>query len=1323
MNVRTLPAVALALLLQYVPLLRLAQSPVLLGDVNSAFVFRWASIATALFGTVDAVSGASTAINSPTTATATNGVSFSYRITTGPQLANTFAAAPLPTGLSISSTSGKITGIPTVSGVFAINLTASDSSIASRTVTAVLTLTILPGSSGSGGSPPSITTEPTDVTINSGGTATFTVVAAGTAPLAYQWNKNGVPLNGATNATLTLSTVPASGAGGYFVVVTNNFGSITSTVATLTVNVAPTITTQPVGRVVTAGTGATFSVTATGTAPLKYQWLHNGNAIAGATNATFTIPVTVVSDGGNYTVTVSNVAGAATSNTIVLTVNAPPTPPSITTQPIAQTVLVGANVAFSVVATGTTPLTYQWYKDGTALPGSTAAILNLASVTQTSSGNYTVQVSNAGGFVVSSPAALTVNPVPVAPSIAIPPASQTVTAGANVTFSVIAQGTAPLTYQWLKNGTAIPSATSATLSLTSVSSSDAATYSVVVANSVSSVASAGAVLTVNPAPVAPTITTGPTSQTVTNGSSVTFSVVAQGTAPLTYQWQKNSVDIPNANAATLTLNAVTSADAGTYRVIVGNSVSSITSAAATLTVNPAPTQPTITLNPASQSVTNGSDVVFSVAASGTGPLTYQWKKNSTDIPGANASSLVLSKVTTTDAGNYTVLVSNTVGSALSSVAVLTVTISVSPPTITTQPLSQTATNGANVSFSVIASSTAAMQYQWKKNGTDLPGQTSATLALQHISSSDGATYTVLVSNTGGSILSAGATLQVVAPVALPTILTQPVSQTVVEGKSATFTVVASGGTPLSYQWRKSGVDIPGATTATLKIASVASQHAGNYAVVVSNSAGQSLSSEAILSVSPAPVIPTILTQPASQVVAPGTNVSFSVVAGGTAPFNYQWKKAGVNIAGATNATIVLKAVTTAQAGSYTVLVSNSAGSVVSAAATLTVKQTPVTPEPVAPKILKQPISFTAVQGAKVALGVLANGTAPLRYQWFKDDAALPLGTNATIAFPHVSTNDAGAYFVTVSNTAGVVTSSIANIKVLVAPSIVTSPVSVKTNLGAVVTFEVVAAGSDPLHYQWYWNGRPIPKATNSLLTLSNITVRYVGGYVVLVSNPAGKAISKPAFLTLGAKPVEPPHSCTNHPPVAIASAKDFMGPDVNAHNVFILSPGKTNVTIVLDGSKSFDVDHDPLTFTWSVPLDGGQTQAFSTSVLSTNTLEAGPYQVRLTVRDAQLSSSKDLELLVIGAADFAGRLVESVDDLNLDVSTTTQWTTALNSIHSHLLNSETDAALSELRTLKSLVDASVPATKRDCDDNSVSSFARALARLIHALENAAVANP
>jgi hypothetical protein len=175
-------------------------------------------------------------------------------------------------------------------------------------------------------------------------------------------------------------------------------------------------------------------------------------------------------------------------------------------------------------------------------------------------------------------------------------------------------------------------------------------------------------------PVAPSLTAQPGSVTVTAGQTATFSVSATGSAPISYQWRKNTVSISGANAASYTTPATTSADNGAkFDVVVSNTAGSMTSSQATLTVSSAPVAPTITTQPANQTVTAGQPATFTVAATGTAPLSYQWQKNGAAITGATATSYTTPVTTTADSGAlFNVVVSNVAGNVTSISATLTV---------------------------------------------------------------------------------------------------------------------------------------------------------------------------------------------------------------------------------------------------------------------------------------------------------------------------------------------------------------------------------------------------------------------------------------------------------------------------------------------------------------------------------------------------------------------------------------------------------------------------------------------------------------------------
>src|SRR5882762_1883272 len=313
--------------------------------------------------------------------------------------------------------------------------------------------------------------------------------------------------------------------------------------------------------------------------------------------------------------------------------------------------------------------------------------------------------------------------------------------------------------------------------------------------------------------------------------------------------------------------------------------------------------PTITTQPANQTVTAGQTATFVVAASGTSPLTYQWRKNATAISGATSSSYTTPATTSSDNGaQFTAVVSNSAGSVTSNTATLTVNsaagLSLSPTSLTfgslavgtssaAQFVTVTNNSSTNVTFSasfggdfgfagtgtcgstvaVGASCTISVKFTPTATGTR-----TGTLTLTH--NAPNSPQTVSLTGTGGAASSA------------PTVTTQPANQTVTAGQTATFTVVAAGTAPLAYQWQKNGANIAGATSSSYTTpATTAADSGSKFGVVVSNSAGSITSSSATLSVTSLAISTTSL--PAGM-VGQGYSTQLNGT-GGTTP--YAWSMA------------------------------------------------------------------------------------------------------------------------------------------------------------------------------------------------------------------------------------------------------------------------------------------------------------------------------------------------------------------------------------------------------------------------------------------------
>jgi len=242
--------------------------------------------------------------------------------------------------------------------------------------------------------PASITNQPQDVYAVGLSSSYFSVGAAGTAPLAYQWRFNGTNIAGATNSSLTIGVTVSANIGSYTVVVTNGSGSVTSSVAKL--YMYPYIYSDPSSLTVSGMGSATFSVGAIGSAPLRYQWKYYGANIPGATNASYTINNVTPSQLGNYYATVSNALGVATSATATLTM-----PPYLAVPFSGASTNYGDSTTLGVTAWGTGPLTFQWYQNGQPVAGATNQSLPLNNINFNNGGGYMVVVSSSYGSVTN----------------------------------------------------------------------------------------------------------------------------------------------------------------------------------------------------------------------------------------------------------------------------------------------------------------------------------------------------------------------------------------------------------------------------------------------------------------------------------------------------------------------------------------------------------------------------------------------------------------------------------------------------------------------------------------------------------------------------------------------------------------------------------------------------------------------------------------------------------------------------------------------------------------------------------------------------------
>lgn len=418
----------------------------------------------------------------------------------------------------------------------------------------------------------------------------------------------------------------------------------------------------------------------------------------------------------------------------------------------------------------------------------------------------------------------------------------------------------------------------------------------------------------------PSITLQPSPQSLCAGETLTLTVTATGTN-LTYQWQQNGQNIPGATSATYTKMQTTVNDSGPYRCVIDSDCGSVNSSEVVVTVS---TATVINQQSESQDVCVGDPVELSVSAVGT-ELSYQWRFNGSPITGATQATYnAITFAELSDAGTYDCVVSSaTCDDVTSNAIVLGVVDSVA---ITQQPVGDDVCTGEEVSFSVVASGSN-LTYQWRQNGQDIAGANSATYTIAAATANDAGTYTCFITSSCGEVTSSGAVLTVTQALV---IIQGPTNLSRCEGEGFTFTVVADG-VNVTYQWQKDGNPIAGATSSSYSKNEASLADAGSYTCVVNSDCGTTTTAAATLEVD---VLPAIVDQPQSRNLCTGDTLTLAVNATGAVSF--QWLKNGQQIQGATSTVFEIKAVQTSDAGSYTCNVTNSCGSVLSAAATVNV---------------------------------------------------------------------------------------------------------------------------------------------------------------------------------------------------------------------------------------------------------------------------------------------------------------------------------------------------------------------------------------------------
>jgi len=965
--------------------------------------------------------------------------------------------------------------------------------------------------------PPAFTKSPASQTVTVGQSATFTSVATGTAPLTYQWYKNGTAISGATSTSYTTPATTATGNVSYGVVATNVAGTVVSDIATLTVNgLDPKLAFTAIASHTFGDSPITLSTTSSSTGAVSYKVV-SGPATVSGSALTITGAGTVQLQ-ASQAAAGSYASATATTSFVVNTAT-----PKLAFATVPTHTYGDAAFAVSASSASTGAVTYSVASGPATISGNSVTLTGAGTVqlqaSQAATGNYAAGSATTSFTVNAATPSLSFGAIAAHTygDAAFPVTASSASSGA-VTYSVvsgpatISGNTVTLTGAGtvqLKAAQAAATNYNAATATTSFTVSPAApvlAFKSIASHTYGDAAFAVSASSASTGAITYSVVSGPATM---SGSTVTITGVgtvqlqasqAAGTnyaaatattsfvvnpatpalafttiAAHTYGDSSFSVAANSASSgavsysilsgpATISGSTITLTGAGTVRVQASQVASGNYAASTTITsfvVNPA--TPTLAFDAISTQTYSAQTITVHASSASSGDVSYSVLSGPATVAG--------NQVTLTGAGVVQLQAMQAATSSYNS-ASATTSFTVVAPTVVIAPITpadQTTAPGT-ISFATTVSGGVLNAVSWKASGGTIDSNGNWS------SPTTAGVYTI----TATSVDNPATFKTTTATISAPVILAQPANKTACAGTSATIAFGAEYGT--SFAWSKVNGSTLYQSSPDLIFNSLALSDSGSYTAMAINNAGTVTSNPMLLNVV-TPVTLAISSQPASVTVYATQTATFSVSAAGSGTLKYQWYKNGVAIADATSSVYTTGALDAANSGEvYTVTVNDpdcSNQTITSADAVLTVSTMDTA---VPPTIVVQPLSVNAALYGEAGLAVTASGSGTLAYQWYRvpytatgmanvAGAAITGATGAAYTVPTTSTdvtNDGDQYFVVVSNEYGTAVSQRATLGVDAGVVITTQPVGMYIPSGSMATYSVKAkcTGCTPA-YAWY----------------------------------------------------------------------------------------------------------------------------------------------------------------------------------------------------------------------------------------------------------------
>ncbi|WP_221031128.1 immunoglobulin domain-containing protein [Actomonas aquatica] len=1083
-----------------------------------------------------------------------------------------------------------------------------------------------------------------DLELNYGSALSIYPVVQSALPVTYAWTKNGEPYSSDLFLRIGLPSYPTD-AGEYVFTATNAAGSssLPPFHVTAPANTAPRITLLSAPASLSPGDDFGVFLYHTGTPPMTVELLHNDDVIATQetwVQASFDIPNITAANLGTYRVRLTNVAGEITSDPWELAFREPD-PLYLRIADGERTLFPGKSLTLLATSNITDSTQIQWFRNGLPIPDETHWSLRVDTP-----GNYRVEDYSTGKTLRSDPVIVVQTLDTPRPIFVRQPSDQVLIPGSsNHYIRVAAQCSLPYSLQWYHNGMALPDATSSTLQL---SPNLAGTVHVVATTSEgTSTRSLDANISIMP-DRAPTILAHPSSRIVDEGQrsfegvGLTFDFVpfgenfyVTGSPQPTLQWYKDGQLLAEATGSSLRFSEVTLDHAGTYHVVATNSVGSVQSEPATLTVQPYD-GPKIYQQPNSLELIAGSSGRLQIVADSTYTLTYQWFKDDVALADGQSAQLDLTGAGPADAGTYHVLVSNKYGSTRSADTTVHFHRLADHPVLRSVSGDVVAAYGYETELEA-APYAPSLDVQWTLNGAPITQpllRTSPTSLPLTVSEDTVGTYTATVTTPDGTVTTREIEVSRLTSRPHPRILRQSGSMPRSIDQPVRLYVHVSGEEPFAYQWYHKGEPLTDETGPELEFPHFTAAAAGDYHVEITNAWG-SITSQTMRLTLQEDTAPVIISHPASQTITDPTALpQLSVTARSLygANFFYQWHRSPEPFDASTDTTGATLRLPPDEpfSGTYYVTVTNRAVSRDSRPAVITTLF-PTDP----PVIVEHPAAQTVYAGTTATFSVTATSDAELNlsYQWLLNGTPVANATSATLELAAVLLSDDGYVTAQVHDGTTLVSSNAARLEVLPpsAPAFILQPEGRSIPAGETATLSVAASGDPTPTYQWRRDGRLIAGATGPTLTLPDFNASLSGNYTVIASNPFGHASSQTARLDLAIAPgtLVARHEAyrarhDGRPRVWIRNTVDYEGSPDQLTLQALLPAGWTFISIESSTTATSSTepgDTDLAEWTWT----GGPISVLHFTYLLENT-----------------SGAADAELVTRIEASFDGSLTASL---------------------------------------------------------------------------------